>query len=183
MNRSSLDIINHYITSCAAPSYSWKTVSGGGGWSDSIRGISTSNAFDGGKYSNTEDDIPIYLWYAFPAEQVFLPGFISFQRDATNNDKKYPVDYQFIGSNDVNCGRNGNWVVLGEVKHEDVNVKDFELQPYERSYCKATLTNIIPFRCLGLLIQNTRGWEGSNTNRAGFGHVSLKEIRLWERKC
>lgn len=154
-----------------APSYtqvaiqqSWEKVSCG-----TSQGIFNEKA-----YKCVTDAIPLYVWVEVPVDKLFLPGVLSFEVDSDN--LFYPVDYQFIGSNDETCSTTGNWVVLGEVNHN--NYKDAELQPFERSYCKASLENITPFRCLGMLVKNANGWSAIVK-----GQIAFKNVRLWSRSC
>lgn len=164
-----------------APSYSLVKNAGGTAYSScgASRTTSTSwgtaSVFSGGNYYcySSHYEVPLYIWYEFPAPALFVPGIVSFYPNPSYSGY-YPVDYQFVGSNDKKCSKDGVWEVLGEVNHNDHS--SHSQQHFERSYCKADAKLVQPFRCVGIKVKNSVDWGSNN-------YIAIKDLRFWQKNC
>lgn len=166
-----------------APSYSLVKPSGGTSYcscstttrTTSYVGSVFTTSYGTGDFICTHwPDLPLYIWYEFPATALFVPGIVSFfPHSSSSYYNDYPVDYQFVGSNDKTCQKDSNWVVLGEVNH---NTHSHTQYKYERSYCKAAPAIVQPFRCVGIKVMNTNDW-------ASNGYIALRGIQFWKKNC
>ena len=74
--------------------------------------------------------------------------------------------WQFVGSNDEQCGKLGNWTILCE----DKSKADFS-QKYLTKYCNVDDEIVTAFRCLGIRVLNSVGKDGA----------SLRDVRMWRK--
>ena len=50
---------------------------------------------------------PNYVWYKFPAWNIFKPARVSFRARNDCCQDEGPTQWQFVGSNDANCHKDG----------------------------------------------------------------------------
>ena len=74
--------------------------------------------------------------------------------------------WQFVGSNDQNCGKFGNWFVLCE----DLSKSGYRNE-YFTKYCDVDEKVMTKFRCLGISVLNTLDGE----------RAWIKDMRMWRR--
>jgi len=118
----------------------------------------------------TDRIFPAMVWYKFPEEKAFVPARVSFRgrqdRDAFD---QVPAMWQFIGSNDENCGQFSQWTVLCE----DLSNAGVPHRFWTK-YCTVDDGIFTKFRCFGISVLNV-----ANTG----GAASLKDVRIWKKNC
>ena len=112
---------------------------------------------------------PDTVWYEFPADAAFVPARVSFRPRQDCCHEQTPTIWQFVGSNDENCGKFGNWTVLCEDKSDTV----VPTKAWTK-YCDVDDTISKRFRCLGISGLNNR-------YKIKEGYMSLKDVRFWRK--
>ena len=140
-------------------------------------GPPTENAFDFFQelsWSGSDVVFPAILWYEFPANAAFIPARVSFRPAHKGMMDQGPTMWQFVGSNDEECGRFSAWTVICE----DLSDTGYQSMSWTK-YCDASddwrmsrRTSWKTYRCLGISILN---------NRNTLGHVALRDIRMWKK--
>ena len=110
---------------------------------------------------------PSTVWYEFPAQATFVPARVSFRPRQDCCQDEGPTVWQFVGSNDENCGKFGNWTVLCEDKSDT----GYPTKAWTK-YCDVDNKILKRFRCLGISGLNTRNKDGI---------MSLKDVRFWKK--
>ena len=106
------------------------------------------------------------IWYGFPADAAFVPARVSFRSRQDCCQDEGPTVWQFVGSNDENCGKFGNWTVLCEDKSDT----GYHTKAWTK-YCDVDDKIFKRFRCLGI----------SGLNSRSKNHLSLKDVRFWKK--
>ena len=82
-------------------------------------------------WHNNRGTFPSMVWYQFPAGATFIPARVSFRSRQDCCQDEGPSMWQFVGSNDENCGKNGDWTVLCE----DLSDVGFRSKAYTKYTC------------------------------------------------
>jgi len=112
---------------------------------------------------------PVMIWYEFPSDRIFVPARVSFRSRQDCCLVDTPTMWQFVGSNDEECGKYGSWTVLCEERSNIASPNKF----YTR-YCEVDENIYKKFRCLGISVLNTRHTTSNNK--------ALKDVRMWKKK-
>lgn len=111
---------------------------------------------------------PNMVWYEFPADKTFVPARISFRPRQDCCLDQAPTVWQFVGSNDVSCGKFGQWTVLCEDKSNTMYPSKFSIK-----YCDVDEKILGEFKCLGISILSTQSIQ--------HGYAALKDVRIWRK--
>jgi len=109
---------------------------------------------------------PHLIWYDF-GNQSIVPARVGIRGDYTPPAGYGPSMWEFIGSNDEECGKYSRWTVLCS----DLSGKKFQWKT-EMKYCDVHQQITGSFRCLGISVLN-QGYKGDPNEI-----ISL--IKMWK---
>jgi len=131
---------------------------------------SNTDIWAGGKNKHgTGDNVPFphLIWYDF-GNQSIVPARVGIRGDYVDVPSGYaPSMWEFIGSNDEECGKYSRWTVLCS----DLSGKKFQWKT-EMKYCDVHQQITGSFRCLGISVLN-QGYKGDPNEI-----ISL--IKMWK---
>ena len=110
---------------------------------------------------------PEIVSYEFPQSKTFIPARVSFRPRIDCCLDQGPTVWQFVGSNDENCGRFAHWTILCEDRSDTGYLNKFTTK-----YCDVDDRILSKFRCLGISVLRSHSKDG---------YASFKDVRMWEK--
>jgi len=110
---------------------------------------------------------PYYIWYDF-GNRTIVPARAGIRGFMNKENPQYgPTMWEFIGSNDEECGKYSRWTILCS----DLSGKMFQ-RMFQLKYCDVDQQITSSFRCLGISVLD-HGYKNSPEAVISF-------IRMWK---
>jgi len=126
--------------------------------------------WSGGRNKHGRGDevpFPYFVWYDF-GNRTIVPARVGIRGWFQPVDTGYgPTMWEFIGSNDEECGKYSRWTILCS----DLSDKKFQ-RKYQVKYCDVDQQITSSFRCLGISILNH--------SHKDYPEAVISIIRIWK---